>query len=85
MCYRSATIVCGVTGYGILQLKFRELDRHIKGKVTLSQKIVTFGKIDTKVAKMLFLSVSHESIGILTISRKKFSAQLLLVAEIGSF
>ena len=35
------------------------------------------------VAKMLFLSVSRESIGILTIFRKTFFAQLLLVAEIG--
>ena len=33
------------------------------------------------VAKMLFLSVSRESIGILTIFRKTFFAQLLLVAD----
>ena len=35
------------------------------------------------VAKMLFLSVPGESIGILTISRKKVFAQLLLDAELG--
>ena len=52
---------------------------HIKAKIS---EIWDFSKT---VAKMLFLSVSRESIGILTISRKKFSAQLLLVAEIGWF
>ena len=50
---------------------------HIKAK---KYEIWDFSKT---VAKMPFLSVSRESIGILTISRKKFFAQLLLVAEIG--
>ena len=52
---------------------------HIKAK---KREIWDFSKT---VAKMLFLSVSRESIGILTISRRKKIAQLLLVAEIGSF
>ena len=52
---------------------------HFKAK---NSAIFDFSKT---VAKKPFLSVSREIIGMLTISRKKFFAQLLLVAEIGSF
>ncbi len=42
-----------------------------QGKVTLSQKMGIFWKIIKKVVRMLFLSISRESIGILTILRHK--------------
>ena len=54
-----------------------------QGKSHIKLKIMPFLDFSKTVAKMLFLSVSRESIGILTIFRKTFFAQLLLVAEIG--